>query len=78
MKFSVKDIEDMVKNEYVENYESDIEYRVGEEACNGIESRGDEGKYKAIEPHFTKGGDKERSEFSILVSHSIKGFINHK
>lgn len=72
MKFSVKDIEDMVKYEYVEYYECYIEDRVGEVACNGIECRGDEGKYKAIEPHFTKGRDKERSEFSVLVSH-IKG-----
>lgn len=72
MKFSVEDIEDMVKNEYVENYECDIEDRVGEVACNGIECRGDEGKYKAIEPHFTKCGGKERCKFCVLVSH-IKG-----
>lgn len=72
MKFSVKDIEDMVKNEYVEYYECDIEYRVGEIACNGIECRGNEGEYKAIEPHFTKGREKERCKFCVLVSH-IKG-----
>lgn len=70
MKFSVKDIEDMVKYEYVEYYECYIEDRVGEIACNGIECRGNEGEYKAIEPHFTKGREKERCKFCVLVSHS--------
>ena len=70
MKFSVKDIEDMVKNEYVENYECYIEDGVREVACNGIEGRGNEGEYKAVKPHFMQGGIKERCELSVLVSHS--------
>ena len=72
MEIIVEDVEYMVKNEYVENYESDIEDRVGEVACDGIECRGNEGEYKAIEPHFTKDREKERCKFCVLVSH-IKG-----